>query len=83
MAVLPPKCLTPYCTGEAAHRGLCKSCYNVAGRLVRNKETTWEQLIKLKLATPPFLNEHGPQNRFLVALEHRKANLKKKTRHST
>ena len=40
------ECLNPKCYGSAYSRGLCRSCYTTAARLVRKQLTTWEQLIK-------------------------------------
>lgn len=40
------KCLNPHCQKEAATRGLCIGCYNVARRLVKKGIVTWETLQK-------------------------------------
>lgn len=37
-------CLRPDCTRPASRRGLCRSCYNQAGRYVRDGRTTWTAL---------------------------------------
>lgn len=34
-------CKVPKCSKEAAHRGLCKTHYTTAARLVRENATTW------------------------------------------
>jgi len=40
------KCLYPACKSEAITRGLCRTCYNVAQRLVREGQTTFDKLQK-------------------------------------
>ena len=43
-------CLIKGCERTAFSRGLCKSCYQQAARLVKDKETTWFILIERGLA---------------------------------
>ena len=45
-------CLNPECKIEARVRGLCDSCYNAAGRLVREEKTSWEKLEKAGKVRP-------------------------------
>jgi hypothetical protein len=39
-----PRCLLAGCKHIVHVRGLCRSCYVLAGRLVREKRITWEIL---------------------------------------
>lgn len=58
-------CIVPDCTRQAlGPRGLCNSCYGYARKTVLAKETTWEQLEKLKLARPPHASPRSP---FVIA----------------
>lgn len=45
-----PKCLTDGCSTKSQWKGLCASCYGVAKKLIEKKETTWEELVQLRLA---------------------------------
>ncbi len=55
------KCLTPSCHNDSGwtktmrkgSRGLCRQCYIVASRFVRQGRTTWEELERLNLASQP------------------------------
>jgi hypothetical protein len=38
------KCLVPDCHRHPTARGLCHICYNIALKMVKRGETTWEQL---------------------------------------
>jgi hypothetical protein len=53
------KCLNPNCQRDAHTRGLCKSCYHTACRLVKDKRTTWETLIETGKARPPSDRNRG------------------------
>lgn len=44
------KCLTYDCEDEAVARGLCHSCYQSAVYRIRNKRTSWTELIAMGLA---------------------------------
>lgn len=39
-------CLNPNCDGAQFSRGLCRSCYQLASRLVREGRTTWKELVE-------------------------------------
>ena len=60
------KCLVPECDGEVRSRGLCAACYSAAVKMVRNKETTWAEIIENGLALPR--RDSGP---FRVELTNR------------
>ena len=45
-------CGVPTCSGEAAVRGLCKSCYQSAAGAVRGGVVTWDQLEEQGIAEP-------------------------------
>jgi len=47
------KCINPTCDRGQSSRGLCRSCYNTAARLVREGKTTWAALEKAKRSLPP------------------------------
>ena len=47
-------CMNPGCEGEYFCRGLCKACYCVADRLVRDKRKTWDELIETGRALKPW-----------------------------
>lgn len=55
----PHKCRLPGCgrgygaPRDGSGRGLCRTCYADARRLVRLKQTTWAELETLGLADPP------------------------------
>ena len=42
--MLDMKCLYQNCTKDRRFRGLCPSCYYIAVRLIKNKQTSWEKL---------------------------------------
>jgi len=46
------KCLFPECPRDKKHRGLCKTHYIEAQRLVKAGKTTWSILIKTNRAKP-------------------------------
>lgn len=62
-------CLTDGCTCKATCRGLCAKCYSAAGKAVRAKLVTWEQLIAWGMATEP--HRANGRNLFLRLLEKR------------
>ena len=41
----PEKCLNPNCDRSEHVRGLCRSCYQAARRLVSRGEITWDTLM--------------------------------------
>lgn len=45
-------CMIEGCGNRAAIRGLCRSCHNRATALVKDGETTWEELEKMGLIAP-------------------------------
>lgn len=47
MGIVKEPCLTPTCPGDPVCRGLCRTCYNAAGYLVRKGKTTWDKLVGL------------------------------------
>ncbi len=51
------KCIYPGCERERVSRGLCNSHYNLATKLVKKGETSWEKMEAagkcLKLTGPP------------------------------
>lgn len=51
--VKPKSCLRPKCKAPAHTRGLCKSDYAMALRLVNTRKTTWAKLEKKGKATSP------------------------------
>lgn len=53
------KCLRRDCERPAVMRGLCNSDYNVAGKLVRDKKTTWDKLEKQNKAIPRRTNRRA------------------------
>jgi len=42
----PEICITPGCDGKFHAKGICKQCYEVAVRLVRDGRTSWQKLEK-------------------------------------
>jgi len=46
------ECLLDGCDRPAVIRGLCRSCYQQAGRKVRRKEATWAELEEYGIALP-------------------------------
>jgi hypothetical protein len=66
------KCLIDGCERPAAARGLCWSCYCGMIRRIRDKKTTWEQLIKSGLAKEA---KHGGRNGGLLQAAISKGNL--------
>ncbi len=44
VAKTEPSCVFPPCERGVHARGLCKSCYQAAAKLVRDGKTTWEKL---------------------------------------
>lgn len=52
------KCLNPSCTNEAYARGLCKSCYGIAYRIVQDGIKTWEDLEEQGKCLPAYLGVH-------------------------
>jgi len=58
------KCLNPACVRPAEFRGLCHSCYEVAAKMVRAGQTTWERLVAIGRAHAPRLRVgQNPQPR--------------------
>ena len=43
-------CLTPDCGKEGVWKGLCRSCYGQALRLIESGKTNWEELQEMGLA---------------------------------
>lgn len=67
------QCLTPGCTNRLVSRGLCPSCYISARRIVRDKESTWEQLEAIGLVAPARRASIGKfRVAFLAAKSHSK-----------
>lgn len=58
-------CLNPGCAKAASHRGLCKSCYSIAMRLVKAGKITTEQLMAEKKLLP-IRAKKGPTEWFLA-----------------
>lgn len=52
-------CLYPLCATARHIRGLCRSHYTYASRLIKDKETTWDVLIENGKAMPA----SGPSGR--------------------
>lgn len=46
------KCLNPNCNNEIHTRGLCKNCYVIASRAVRQGKVTWTSLVTKGKANP-------------------------------
>lgn len=44
-------CLNPACDKPAHSRGLCKGCYGILAKRVRQKKTTWDKLVSAGRAT--------------------------------
>lgn len=68
-------CIITECGRDAEHRGLCKSCWNQAGKAVRAGETTWEELEAVSLARPAHVrrgSSHPFRRALDRALAHRK-----------
>jgi hypothetical protein len=55
-----PKCCVPKCTRNEYSRGECKPCFKCACRLVTDGETTWDELVDLKLAKPSRARKPNP-----------------------
>lgn len=56
---LAPLCMIADCCKPRAWKGLCRSCYGQALRLIDQKKTTWEDLVIAGLAEvdyKPFMN---------------------------
>jgi hypothetical protein len=60
------KCLNPSCPRDANTRGLCKSCYHTACRLIKQGRTTWAELIEQGKAKEP--NDRGGAGRIVAWL---------------
>lgn len=45
----PIQCLTEGCGKERKWKGLCRSCYGQALRLIEDKQTTWNELADMGL----------------------------------
>lgn len=54
-----PLCMTKDCGKVAQWKGLCRSCYGQALRLIEQEKTTWEELMTMGLCVldqpKPFL----------------------------
>jgi len=44
------KCIIPKCKNKPRTRGLCHNCYQCASGLVRQKISTWDELVAKGLA---------------------------------
>lgn len=53
------KCLFPSCTKQSVTRGLCKTHYMYALRLVKSGKTTWEELEQSNRCKPPKRINHN------------------------
>lgn len=56
-------CLIENCGKKPHTRGLCVAHYQVAVISVRSGETTWDELIRLKMATEPKRMERGKKRK--------------------
>ncbi len=48
------ECMSPSCTRPVYCRGVCRSCYYAARRLIKNEKTTWEDLEKRELVNASY-----------------------------
>ncbi|QDU94517.1 hypothetical protein Pla8534_23080 [Lignipirellula cremea] len=48
------RCLNPECEGKTSLRGLCKSCYAQALKMVKSGDVDWATLEQYGAARPPF-----------------------------
>ena len=53
------ECMYPGCSNEASTRGLCANHYGIAGRLVKDGNTTWDKLIEDGKALPKRTTRRG------------------------
>ena len=53
IAIAKETCMVPGCDQESHCRGICKSDWMAANRLVKREETTWEELESMGLSRPP------------------------------
>jgi len=47
-------CIVSGCDNDVRTRGMCGSCYSSALKLIRDGETSWENLKDMCLATEPY-----------------------------
>jgi len=66
------QCKTPNCDNKASYvRDLCRGCYQQAAKMVRDKVTTWDELMAMGLAGPASARgrPHGARHRFTQAFQ--------------
>ena len=61
VAMKAKKCLVPKCIWYSAARGLCKSHYNIALKLVRARKTSWKALELLGKSNTDCAKARGSQ----------------------
>jgi hypothetical protein len=66
MSETTEECLNEACHNPPNARGLCRSCYNTASRLVREKKTTWAKLEKAGKALPLSQKKAGVTTAWLL-----------------
>ena len=49
--------MVPGCKQPVRSRGLCSGCYTRAMRLIRLGRTSWDKLVALGVALPPYPGE--------------------------
>ena len=45
-------CMTPNCGSKKQWKGLCRSCYGQARRLIEEEKTDWDEIAELGMCEP-------------------------------